>query len=916
MRKNLLLFIVAFLCATMSFAAQKKVAFVYQKGYNVSKYVWDANGYQPTLDPIYKGLAANFAVTDYAYAQDSVPDTTALKTYDLVVMSEAMSGGKTLSNTLVKLVGKVPMLNMKSFTYTSGRWGWATPANPTAKTTSVTINSGFENHAIFKDVTVTGGVVQIFDGTSTASNLIQGFGSIVSTSPIQSDKIIANVTGTDSYAIHEIDNLNFKYMMIPISSDVITTVSENGVKLVVNACNYLMGGNSGFDPDAPLKIAYLYDSSYSGYCGITKDPIYNNSVIAEKNCEAIDIKSFTATSTDTLAALGKYDLVVVSEAIGSGHTFVKPLLTMINRVPMLNLKSFFYKNTVWNWGAGVNPTTVKNNAEKGVTYIIVNKAYADHDLFANIEIADSTISLFKKDTYNGTCKNMVQGYTTLAGSLIESDKVLASVKGTTATYNAIHEHGLKNKYMLLPISSDAMMIADTINLSDNAIQMINNAVYYLAASKSSVSQAIKPVLTQSYGDGVTYVKITSATEGAKIYYTLDGKVPTTSSSLYSDTLKITTPCTVKAIATKQGFDNSSMDSCVVIIKSIVAMPSISAVASGKAKTVTITASDGSRIFYTVSGATPDTLKATLYASPFTLTRPCTVKAIAVQKDKLNSKVASFDITIDGYTKRAKTLVWANFLDKPSTWVWANTDTSTTDNGDFFGKTGYAYSDSLGTHTLKTVDLKNGFLVGSYGQRVNLQKTAVATSGNYSPETDGDAGATDRAMSFLRTSASSDPTTAYMVTTTSYAGPFDVTVWFTGAKGSTSYTEKLEVSVASSLDATKWTVLDTLSSLSDKFLRKRIAYYDATAPVYVKIASVSNLGTNSNMMIFDVKLMGEGEDPILSVNKPTVEKTIVSTRIYTLSGVEVKVPQYGLNIIRYIYSDGSVETKKIMIKERL
>ena len=237
------------------------------------------------------------------------------------------------------------------------------------------------------------------------------------------------------------------------------------------------------------------------------------------------------------------------------------------------------------------------------------------------------------------------------------------------------------------------------------------------------------------------------------------------------------------------------------------------------------------------------------------------------------------------------------------------DTIATANVDLFGKNGYAYNDSL-----STINFNNGFIIGTYGQRVNIQTGGVATSGNYSPYTEADQGATGHSLSFLKTNVSTDPTTAFMTTSTAYTGPFDVVVWITGGKGSVSYTEKLEVSVANALTDAVWTVLDTLSTLSDKYIRKRVAYYDETAPVFVKIASVSNIGTNSNMLIFDLKLMGEGQDPV-QVNKPMIDRTLVSTRIYTISGTQVKSPVYGVNIIRNIYSDGSVETVKISVKER-
>jgi len=893
-KRHLLLCLVALFCVT-SVSAQKKVAFVYQPGYG-------STGYTPETDPIHIGLKTAFTVTDHGYASTVEANYDSLANYDLVVLSEAISGNTTLSNNLVKLVGRVPILSMKAFNYTSGRWSWAKPANPDARTSSVTINPDFETHAIFKDLVVTDNVVQIFDGTNTTNNQIQGFSELISTGLIQEANIIAKVTGSVLHAIHEIKDEANKpyYMLIPISSDAIRTVTANGVKLVVNACNYLMGGTGGFDPSAPYRIAYLFDSSYSTYPGIDEDPIFISSVLGEKDCEAIDIKDFTAANTDTLTALESYDLVVVSEAISSGHAFAKLLSQLVNRVPMLNFKSFFYKNTVWDWGAGANPSSTKTAA--GVPTIKIDSAYMTHPLFEEIEMPDSTITLF--NTYEGIKKNMVQGYTVKTGGLIAEDPVLATVTGPAGTYNAIHEHGTVNKYLLLPISCDTM----AANLSDDAYQLINNAVYYLLQSAGNVLPAVKPTLSMTYGNGVTYVTMSSLTEEAQIRYTTDGTEPTATSTLYSAPVEISTPCTVKAAAFKQGYDMSGVASIEVEVKYLAATPTISVAAAAQGKTITLAATAGAKIYYTTNGATPDSVKSTLYVEPFTVVRPGMVKAVAVEEGKLYSIVAEETITIDGYPVREKTLVWANFNTQPTTWTWANSDTSTTDNGDLFGKTGYAFTDSL-----STIDFKNGFIVGTKGQRANLQKTAVAATGNYSPYTDGDAGATDRALSFLRTNVSTDPTNGFLMTSTAYAGPFDVTVWFTGAKGSTSYTELLEVAVAPNLTDTVWTVLDTLSSFSDKFLRKCVAYYDQTTPVYVKLSSVSNLGTNSNMMIFDIKLMGEGQD--VSIRKPALDRQVVSTRYYNLAGQPMKKLGFGLNIVRTIYSDGSVETTKVMLNER-
>ena len=54
------------------------------------------------------------------------------------------------------------------------------------------------------------------------------------------------------------------------------------------------------------------------------------------------------------------------------------------------------------------------------------------------------------------------------------------------------------------------------------------------------------------------VTLTTQTEGAKIYYTLDGSEPTTASTLYTAPITITPPVTLKAIAVKDGLLNSSV----------------------------------------------------------------------------------------------------------------------------------------------------------------------------------------------------------------------------------------------------------------------------------------------------------------------------------------------------------------------
>ena len=64
----------------------------------------------------------------------------------------------------------------------------------------------------------------------------------------------------------------------------------------------------------------------------------------------------------------------------------------------------------------------------------------------------------------------------------------------------------------------------------------------------------------------TAVEITCTTEGAKIYYTLDGTEPTVSSSLYSAPIVINAAVTIKAIAVAEGYENSPVKTGEYTIK--------------------------------------------------------------------------------------------------------------------------------------------------------------------------------------------------------------------------------------------------------------------------------------------------------------------------------------------------------------
>ena len=140
----------------------------------------------------------------------------------------------------------------------------------------------------------------------------------------------------------------------------------------------------------------------------------------------------------------------------------------------------------------------------------------------------------------------------------------------------------------------------------------------------------------------TSVTISCATEGAKIYYTTDETEPTASSTEYTEAISVTPPMTLKAIAVKDGMNDSAVASVSYTIKGTVATSAFS-IASGvvnSGTSVTITCStEGAKIYYTTDGSDP-TAESTEYTTAISVTTAVTLKAIAVKDGMNDSAVAS------------------------------------------------------------------------------------------------------------------------------------------------------------------------------------------------------------------------------------------------------------------------------------
>lgn len=83
-----------------------------------------------------------------------------------------------------------------------------------------------------------------------------------------------------------------------------------------------------------------------------------------------------------------------------------------------------------------------------------------------------------------------------------------------------------------------------------------------ASAAYTIAQVATPVISTAAGmlSKGTQVTITTATDGATIYYTLDGTDPTVSSNVYTSYVVINKACTLKAIAFKENYIDSEVAS--------------------------------------------------------------------------------------------------------------------------------------------------------------------------------------------------------------------------------------------------------------------------------------------------------------------------------------------------------------------
>lgn len=128
-----------------------------------------------------------------------------------------------------------------------------------------------------------------------------------------------------------------------------------------------------------------------------------------------------------------------------------------------------------------------------------------------------------------------------------------------------------------------------------------DTVITLPVDTPKVTPVATPVATPNggeYKDKVT-VQLECATEGAVMYYTLDGTDPTPASAVYTDPIELKNNCTLKVIACKD--DRNFTDSEILCVDYVITSESETVAGSGKRHQGTLNLSYGKYVGEIVNG---------------------------------------------------------------------------------------------------------------------------------------------------------------------------------------------------------------------------------------------------------------------------------------------------------------------------
>lgn len=617
----------------------------------------------------------------------------------------------------------------------------------------------------------------------------------------------------------------------------------------------------------------------------------------------------TAETTADADSLQKFQAIVISPTIAADDAYLATIKQAIAYVPVLNLNPALYE--AFGYGKAVS-------SESSLLGIVKS----DFAAFEGLDIQDEggvgILPLLGEESN-------IMGVE--LGEYFANDDIVAYAGAPEDGIVAMHLHnGKRNAYLLLPLPLESMAAAD----QDIISTLIPQTLQAVADTKKEVVAVGTPVISPKQENGYTVVSLSAANSKA-IYYTTDGSDPTTESTLYTEPFTLTSPATVKAFATGDGYTDSKIAEKEIIIKIQAATPTISVEQEQGKSVITLSSPEGIDVYFNFFGVNTSA-DSQLYTEPIEVTEPATIYVLAEGGEYLPSELGSQEITVNGFNNRVNEIL--HFDANETDWFVDNSE----NGGDgkasayyYWGKSSWNYyseeidheetvKDSEGNDStvyvykpnpdaLKVINpnTPNGWVLKSEGQVLTgeLQLSFEKAVGNgranrYAEEAIDFISLPTRGVITFGGKTSGDPYTARIETTDKIAGPFDIIVFCGNGNNGSAGTMVIQTSA----DGENWNTVDTLKMAeTQRYIKRTRASYNASDEVYLRVAHVSG---STKAQVYDIIVLnGDSQSSIKGdVNGDgTVDVADISAIISTMAGI-ASYPSADVN------GDGSIDVADI------
>ena len=313
----------------------------------------------------------------------------------------------------------------------------------------------------------------------------------------------------------------------------------------------------------------------------------------------------------------------IAESMYSFHTATPEFsqrTTSFNGNLEISLNCTTVGATIYYTTDGTEPTTSSKRYIEpiSISETTTVKAFAVKEGYENSTVATAAYTKTRPvltptlSPASGTFSGSIS--VTISGE--EGATIYYTIDGTEPT----KESALYKESIILSEPTSIKAIADKTGMTESQVATGTYNFYLPAPTFSVVSGTYNTVQN---------VEINCTAEGAKIYYTTDGTEPTSSSTEYTTAVTIDKTKTIKAIAVKEGWENSSIVEAEYTLK----VPAITYTPDpsnqfDESATVTLTC-NGATIYYTIDSTDP-TNESTPYTNSITVTKTTNIKAIAVR----------------------------------------------------------------------------------------------------------------------------------------------------------------------------------------------------------------------------------------------------------------------------------------------